>query len=171
MPLSSAPADTTHHLFRSAFRSHPAGVAIVTAASEVGPVGLTASSIASVSAEPPALSFSLSGSRSAEQLIQAETVVVHMMDAGQLDLVKTFSKPGTERFTTAMDWATLPTGEPLLRAAPWALRCRITHRVPVGTSILLAAEVLEILGQPGTADPLVYHDRWFHRLTDASRIG
>ncbi|MFK0009409.1 flavin reductase family protein [Paenarthrobacter sp. NPDC090520] len=171
MPLSSAPADTTHHLFRSAFRTHPAGVAVVTAAGEGGPVGLTASSVASVSADPPALSFSLSGSRSAEQLIQAETVVVHMMDAAQLELVNIFSRPGTERFTAGMDWVTLPTGEPLLRAAPWALRCRITHRVPVGTSILLAAEVLEIHGAPSTAEPLVYHDRSFHRLTDASRIG
>ncbi len=157
-------------LFRNAFRSHPAGVAVITAVGVSGPVGLTASSLASVSADPPALSFSLSGSRSAEQLIEAETVLVHMMDAAQVELVKLFSKPGTERFTSGMNWSTLPTGEPLLLDAPWALRCRITHRVPVGASILLAAEVLDVLTTPGKAAPLVYHDRAFHRLTDESRI-
>lgn len=174
MPLSSAPAHptpTTDELFKSAFRSHPAGVAVVTAAGHSGPVGLTASSVASVSADPPALSFSLSGSRSAGELIQAETVLIHLMDTGQLELVKTFAKSGTERFTPQMNWTTLPTGEPLLLDAPWALRCRITHRVPVGASILLAAEVLGIHARPGQAEPLVYHHRSFHRLTDDSRIG
>ncbi|WP_347108953.1 flavin reductase family protein [Paenarthrobacter sp. S56] len=158
-------------LFRNAFRSHPAGVAVITAVGRSGPVGLTASSVASVSADPPALSFSLSGSRSAEQLIEAGTVVVHMMDAAQVDLVKVFSKPGTERFTPDMNWTNLPTGEPLLLDAPWALRCRITHRVPVGASILLAAEVLEVRAVQGNSAPLVYHDRAFHRLTEESRIG
>jgi flavin reductase (DIM6/NTAB) family NADH-FMN oxidoreductase RutF len=124
-----------------------------------------------VSVDPPSLSFSLSGSRSAEQLIEAETVVVHMMAASQVELAKVFSKPGTERFTSDMDWTTLPAGEPLLNGALWALRCRITHRVPVGTSILLAAEVLEVIGRPGKGEPLVYHDRAFYRLVDEGRVG
>lgn len=174
MPLSSAPTDTTpavNDLFKNAFRSHPSGVTVITAAGEEGPVGLTASSVASVSADPPALAFSLSGSNSAEQLAQAETVVVHMMGAALVDLVKIFSKPGTDRFTADMDWTTLPTGEPLLLSAPWALRCRITHRVPVGASILVAAEVLDVRTLPGTPEPLVYHDRTFHRLTEHSQIG
>ncbi|UOD81173.1 flavin reductase family protein [Paenarthrobacter ureafaciens] len=158
-------------LFRSAFRSHPAGVTVVTAVGHSGPVGLTASSVASVSVDPPSLSFSLSGSRSAEQLIEAEVVVVHMMAASQVDLAKVFSKPGTERFTADMDWTTLPTGEPLLTGTLWALRCRITHRVPVGTSILLAAEVLEVIGRPGSGEPLVYHDRAFYRLAEEGRAG
>ena len=174
MPLPSAPTNTSPamtDLFRSAFRSHPAGVTVVTAVGHSGPVGLTASSVASVSVDPPSLSFSLSGSRSAEQLIEAETVVVHMMAASQVDLAKVFSKPGTERFTADMDWRTLPTGEPLLGGALWALHCRITHRVPVGTSILLAAEVLDVSGRPGKGEPLVYHDRAFYRLVEEGRVG
>ena len=39
--------------FKDAFRAHPAGVAIITAKGSSGPVGLTASSVSSVSAEPP----------------------------------------------------------------------------------------------------------------------
>ena len=47
----------------------------------------------------------------------------------------------------------------------------ITRTVPVGTSILLAAEVLEVIGRPGKGEPLVYHDRAFYRLVDEGRVG
>lgn len=173
MPLSSTRPDArpiAPELFRSAFRAHPAGLAVVTAAGPTGPVGLTASSVISVSADPPAVAFSFSGGQSAAQLVEAETAVVHLMNAAQLDLVRAFSTSGADRFTDEMDWELLPSGEPLLAAAPWALRCRITHRVPVGGSLLLAAAVLEIRGHPGKAEPLVYHDRSFHQLSDQSRI-
>ncbi|GHG54259.1 flavin reductase [Sinomonas cellulolyticus] len=163
-------------LFRAAFRDHPSGVSIVTAASPEGPVGLTASSVASVAADPPTLAFSVSGGRSAVHIAEALTVVVHLVDADQIGLVRMFATPGSERFTSAMDWETLLTGEPWLRAAPWALRCSIDHRMPVGPSVMLAGTVLEIL-TPDAAQsprapgaPLVYHDRAFHALGEHSRI-
>ncbi|MFA5607204.1 MAG: flavin reductase, partial [Leucobacter sp.] len=37
---------------KQAFREHPTGVALITAQSEDGPVGLTASSVASVGIDP-----------------------------------------------------------------------------------------------------------------------
>ncbi|MET9972722.1 flavin reductase family protein, partial [Streptomyces sp. NPDC006356] len=43
-------------LLRSVFRRHAAGVAVITARGETGPVGFTATSLSSVSAEPPMLS-------------------------------------------------------------------------------------------------------------------
>lgn len=158
-------------LFRDAFRSHPAGVAVVTAGGPAGPVGLTASSVASVSADPDVLAFSVSGSRSANVLAAARTVLVHLMGSAQLDVVRAFATPGAERFGTAMDWEVLPTGEPLLRGAPWVLRCEVLHRMPAGESTLLAAAVLDVRQQGPAGDPLVYHDRAFHRLGGHSLLG
>ncbi|WP_330257525.1 flavin reductase family protein [Nocardia sp. NBC_00565] len=59
--------------FRSAFRGHPGGVSLITA--DTGrPVALTATSVASVSVDPPALTFSVSEqSSSAPTLRQAPT--------------------------------------------------------------------------------------------------
>ncbi|MFI7578956.1 flavin reductase [Kocuria kalidii] len=173
MTISSLSAATTTvggELFKDAFRAHPAGVAVVTAAGPDGPVGLTASSVASVSADPPALAFSVSEGRSASQLAGAGTVVVHLMGAQQLDLVRAFSTRGAPRFTDRMDWELLASGEPLLRAAPWALRCEIAHRVPVGGSVLIAATVLDVRTVAGGGEPLVYHDRAFHCLGPHSRL-
>ena len=63
-----------------------------------------------------------------------------------------------------MDWKVLPTGEPLLKEAVWALRCEIIHRAPLGGSVLLAARVLDIRPNPSGSAPLVYHNREFHTL-------
>lgn len=161
------PLHVTNELFRIAFRHHPAGVAIVTAANP-DPVGITASSVASVSADPPALSFSVSGGRSAGRVAEADTVVVHLMDAAHVDTVTAYATTGTERFAEGT-WEPAVTGEPVLKDAPWALRCKVIERVPVGSSILVAAEVLEIL-RGEHSEPLVYHNRAFHRLTEASLI-
>lgn len=162
--LPSAPVG---ELFRSAFRAHPAGVAIVTASGAEGAVGLTASSVASVAVDPPILAFSVTGGRSASHITAAQTVVVHLMGAGQLDLVRTFSDPTAPRFTDSMDWELLPTGEPLLREAQWALRCEIVHRAALGGSVLLAAKVLDIRANPSGSEALVYHNRAFHTLVPA----
>lgn len=166
-PTATTP-DTT--LFREAFRNHPAGLAVITAAGPSGPVGLTASSVSSVSADPPALMFSLSGTSTAPVLAAAETVLVHLMDSAQIEMVRAFATPGTTRFTEEEDWEFLASGEPLLRAAPWALRCVVTDRVAVGASQVLIATVLDVRSQARVGDPLVYHHRAFHRLGRHSRI-
>ncbi|MDR6986943.1 flavin reductase (DIM6/NTAB) family NADH-FMN oxidoreductase RutF [Paenarthrobacter nitroguajacolicus] len=158
------PSEPIGELFRTAFRSHPAGVAIITAAGPEGPVGLTASSVASVAVDPPTLAFSVTGGRSASHIAAAQTVMVHLAGADQVELVRTFANPAAPRFTGDMDWELLPTGEPLLRDAGWALRCEIVHRAPLGGSVLLAATVVDIRSNLSGSAPLVYHDREFHTV-------
>ncbi|THJ65861.1 flavin reductase family protein [Arthrobacter echini] len=173
MTVPPGHAVPTAELFKDAFRAHPAGIAVITAQGEDGPVGLTASSVSSVSADPPVLVFSVSSaSSSAAVLVQAETIVVHLLGADQLDIAKLFATRGADRFGGAVEWRALTTGEPLLVNAPWALRSRILHRMPVGGSTILAAEVLSI--EPGLHNdvaPLVYHNRAYHRLGDQSLLG
>ncbi|MDI2036039.1 flavin reductase family protein [Paenarthrobacter nitroguajacolicus] len=160
------PSPAVGELFRAAFRAHPAGVAIVTAAGPDGPVGLTASSVASVAVDPPTLAFSVTGGRSASVIAAAQSIVVHLVGADQLELARAFANPAAPRFTEDMDWEVLPTGEPLLREAQWALRCDIIHRAPLGSSVLLAAAVQDIRANSDASAPLVYHNREFHTLLE-----
>ncbi|WP_159704393.1 flavin reductase family protein [Arthrobacter sp. 18067] len=164
---SPLPSEPIGELFKAAFRSHPAGVAIITAAGPDGAVGLTASSVASVAVDPPTLAFSVTGGRSASHIAAAHTVVVHLVRADQVELVRAFANPAAPRFTGDMDWELLPTGEPLLREAPWALRCEIVHRAPLGGSVLLAATVLDIRSNSSSSAPLVYHNREFHTVFES----
>lgn len=157
--------------FKDAFRAHPAGVAVITANSGTGPVGLTASSVSSVSADPAILAFSLASREgSAGAVGAADTVMVHLLGARNAALASLFARPGTERFTDALAWEQLATGEPLLREAPRALRCRILNRTDVGRSVLFTALVLDIRTGAEPDEPLVYHDRTYHRLGEHSAL-
>lgn len=150
--------------FKEAFRTHPAGIAIIAATSPNGPAGITASSVASVGLDPLALSFSVTTSGgSAGQILQAESYIVHLLSAENVDVAMHFATHGADRFTPEQGWRTLATGEPHLAAAQTALRCRTMQVIPVGESSLVLAEVLEVLpGTPGA--PVVYVDRTFHQL-------
>lgn len=149
---------------KAAFRTHPAGVAIITAARPEGPVGLTASSVSSVAVDPAAIVFSVTrATGSAGAILAADSFVVHLIDDEHSAIAQAFAISGSARFTPEQGWSTLPTGEPHLAGARVALRCRPIQTVPVGSSTVVIAEVVEVLhGAPGR--PMVYLDRRFHAL-------
>ncbi|GAB3615706.1 flavin reductase family protein [Okibacterium endophyticum] len=166
--------------FKAAFRNHPAGVAAITADAGDGPVALTATSVFSVSADPPVLVFSISEHSSSTPTIRrAETVVVHLLGADQLDIAKLGATSGIDRFADPTIWTRLPTGEPYFPAAHAWIRGRVVNKMEVGESTVVAVLALEAMspeaGDPSadatTARPLVYHNRTWHALGDASKIG
>ncbi|MFK4790769.1 flavin reductase family protein [Microbacterium sp. ZW T5_56] len=153
--------------FKAAFREHPAGIALITADSSAGPVGLTASSVASVAVDPAALVFSVTRTTgSAGLILSAGSFLVHLLDARHAGIAAEFAVSGGERFTPEQGWATLPTGEPHLTTARVALRCRSLQQVPVGSSMLVVSEVIDIhvASAADATMPLVYHDRAFRAV-------
>ncbi|MEV4776954.1 flavin reductase family protein [Microbacterium sp. LWH12-1.2] len=149
---------------KAAFRTHPAGVAIITAMTDDGPVGLTASSVASVAVDPAAIVFSVTrATGSAGAILGADTFVVHLIDDEHAALAQSFATSGADRFTAEQGWTALETGEPFLASARAALRCRSLHTVAVGSSTVVIAEVLDVLHGP-QGRPVVYLDRGFHSL-------
>lgn len=165
--------------FKAAFRNHPAGVALITADAGDGPVALTATSVFSVSAEPPLLVFSLSGtSSSAPTLQRAQTLVVHLLSADQLDLAVLGSTSGIDRFADASLWSRLASGEPYFVHAPIWIRGRIVDRMEAGASTVIAVEGLEArtpergsaAADAAQSHPLVYHNRTWHALSESSKI-
>lgn len=165
--------------FKAAFRNHPAGVAVITADAGDGPVALTATSVFSVSAEPPLLVFSLSAtSSSTPTLVRAETVVVHLLSAGQLDIAVLGATSGIDRFADTSIWSRLETGEPYFVAAPVWIRGRVVDRMEAGASTVLAVEALEARtpergsreADAENSHPLVYHNRTWHILSEQSKL-
>lgn len=162
--------------FRRAFREHPAGVALVTAEAGRGPVALTATSVSSVSADPPLLVFSISDQSSASSTINsADTVVVHLLSSAQLGLAKLGATSGVDRFADRASWSRLDTGEPYFPAARTWIRGRVLHRLRAGTSTLVVVHALDAaLPEPSESEapatPLVYVSRTWHALGEPSRI-
>lgn len=163
-PPSVAPASPD--LLRSVFRQHAAGVAVITAQGSAGPVGFTATSLASVSAEPPLVSFGVStGASSWPAISGTGHVGVHILGEHQHDLAATFARSGADRFGAPTVWREGPEGVPVLGGVLAWLVCRIVARVPAGDHRIVLAEVL--LGDPaGAGRPLLYHQGRFNGLRD-----
>lgn len=155
----------TPDLLRSAFRRHAAGVAVITAQGE-RPVGFTATSLTSVSAEPPMISFGVGTSSSSwPVLAEAEHIGVHVLGEHQRDLAATFARSGADRFGAPTRWHPGPEGVPLLDGVLAWLVCRVVARVPAGDHRLVVAEV--VAGDPdGAGRPLLYHEGRFNALRD-----
>jgi len=166
-------APITAEAFKAAFRHHAAGVAVLTAEGSTGPVALTASSVTSISADPPILTVTIARSpSSAATLVTAETVVVHLLGADQLALAKACATPGVDRFADTDRWSRLSTGEPYFHGARVRLLGRIQARLPFGQSTLLVIEVVEVVIAPDADQrpALAHHDRAWHRLDRASAL-
>jgi len=174
-----ASRDLSPEEFRAAFRNHAAGVAVVTADPGDGPVGMTATSVFSVSATPPLLVFSVSELSSATPgILRADSVVVHLLGSGQAEIAKRFATSGIDRFEDPSTWDRLPTGEPYLPAAHAWIRGTIVNRFTAGGSTLVVVNATDAsYPEAGSAEasaesarPLVYHNRTWHQLGEHSRI-
>lgn len=172
-PASAAIGGLSPADFKLAFRNHAAGVAVITADAGDGPVGLTATSVFSVSAEPPLLIFSVSSSSSSAPTIRAaDTVIVHLLAADQLDLARLCATSGIDRFANRSIWDRLLTGEPYFPAAHAWIRGKVINRMEAGASTVIAVHALQakLPAEAGDAAPLVYHNRAYHALGDHSRV-
>jgi flavin reductase (DIM6/NTAB) family NADH-FMN oxidoreductase RutF len=146
--------------YRAAFRRHPAGVAIITLMAERGPVGFTATSLTSLSVDPPLVCFNITHtSSSISALRQADSVIVHVLGGHQVELARRFSRTAEQRFADAGSWSPLDTGEPLLADTPTWLRTEVLQQIPAGDSTLVIGGVTHVQCEEvdDLPTPLVYH--------------
>lgn len=148
---------------KSIFRHHPGGVTLVAVPHDEGPRAYTASSVISVSADPPMVAFSVDTTSSFFSAVEeADSVAVSFLTARQ-DHVARAHAHRTPHPHQRPRWTKLPTGESVVTDGLAWLQGRITQRVPVGSSQLIIVHVST--GEVGTGEPLVYFDRRYHAAT------
>ncbi|MEU2791284.1 flavin reductase family protein [Streptomyces sp. NPDC007100] len=158
-------------LLRSVFRQHAAGVAVITAPG-TRPAGFTATSLTSVAADPPLLSFGIStGASSWPAVSEAGHIGVHILGEHQQELAATFARSGADRFAAPTSWRSGPYGVPVLDGVLAWLVCEVVARVPAGDHRIVLGRVVE--GDPevrpgpaGQSRPLLYHQGRFNALRD-----
>ena len=144
--------------FRELFRTHPAGVVVVTLDAGRGPVGFTATSFTSASLHPPLVSFGVATQGSSwPHLRDAATVVVNLLGADQEPLARRFATSGVDRFAAPTRWRRLPGGEPVLEGARGWLRVAVVNLVAAGDHRLVLGRLEESYLSEDRR-PLVYHD-------------
>jgi flavin reductase (DIM6/NTAB) family NADH-FMN oxidoreductase RutF len=150
--------------YRDAVRRFASGVTVVTVAVEGELHGMTASSFASVSLDPPLVLVSLDKtSRTRTMIATAGSFAVNVLAAGQQDVARAFARTGDDKFDS-LAHRIGPSGAPLLDGTIAWLECRTTEVIDGGDHDVFLAEVLATGGKDG--DPLVYHDRGYRTLKD-----
>ena len=144
---------------KSTFRRHASGVAIITTIDTDGsPIGFTATSVTSLGATPPLVSFNVArGSSSWHALSTASHVAIHTLGADNLALAKRMAEDHTKRFLN-QDWEFGVAGLPIFAGATSVLVVKIIQIVNVENNAVMIGSVESgLLGAEQMA--LLYHQR------------
>jgi flavin reductase (DIM6/NTAB) family NADH-FMN oxidoreductase RutF len=141
--------------FRSAMSRFASGVTVVTAKTESNqPTGLTVSSFASLSLEPPLVLVCIDKRASIHDLlVEGRHFGVNVLSADQEILSRRFAARDTDRFS-GTGYVDGVTGVPLLNDVIMAIECRIVHTYPGGDHTIVIGEVEHVTF--GDGKPLAY---------------
>lgn len=153
--------------FRSAMKYVPTPVAIVTATTEEGPIGMTVGSFTSVSLVPSLVTFFVDVSSTTWPRLKASpTFVINILGHDKGDLCRSFSRRGADRFA-GVNWAINQNGDPLLEAASVSLECTHYSTLVLGDHVQVVGEVhgFQVHDQ---GMPLVFFNGSFLDLADCA---
>ncbi|HMT47156.1 MAG TPA: flavin reductase family protein [Novosphingobium sp.] len=145
--------------FKAAMRRLASAVAIVAAKGDAGPVGMAATSVTSLTADPPAVLICVNRSTLLHGLlVPTAPLSVNLLSRHQQDVSAAFGGgvPQEERFRIG-DWQDGPGGVPLLAGAQANLSCVIDAMLAYGTHSIVIARVLSAEVSEDVA-PLIYQD-------------
>jgi flavin reductase (DIM6/NTAB) family NADH-FMN oxidoreductase RutF len=150
---------------RGLMRRLPAGVAVLTVDTGRERVGLTVSSLLSLSLHPPLVGVSIAREAALHELLRdAGGFAVSLLAGGQEGLAQHFAR-GVPPIGMWEGVETEPDGEgpPLLSGALGWLECRLVDEHATGDHTLFVGEVESV--RPGTSGPpLVHHAGGYRSL-------
>lgn len=144
------------------YRRLAAGVTVVTALGPNGPIGMTASSVTSVSLRPPLILVSLAHqSRTLAAIRARRAFAVHLLRSDQRQVAEQFAGLGDSRFTDVATEEVL--GVPVLKDVLARSVCLLQAEHPYGDHSLIIGQVAA--AHVGAGKPLLWHNREFAELT------
>lgn len=146
-------------LFRLAMRRLAASVAIVVAKGDDGPVGMAATSITSLTVDPPAILVCVNRATSLHALLTPTAPLsVNLLSRDQEAVSAAFGGglPREKRFEIG-DWQIGSDGLPALAGAQANLTCVIDAMLAYGTHSIVIARIIRAQISNEIA-PLIYHD-------------
>ncbi|MGV8885081.1 MAG: flavin reductase family protein [Microbacteriaceae bacterium] len=149
--------------FTQAFRRHAAGVAAVTALADGDrPVGFTATSVASLAASPPLVTFNMARVSSAwPAMVVGNHVAIHTLGPRSRHLAVKLAADNSVRFE-GDHWAPGPHGVPILAGVTSWMLGEIIEVHPVHDNAVIVVRIET--GELGAEDDaLLYHERAYHR--------
>ena len=152
--------------FKQTMAQWASGVTVVTSVNDDQWVGITASSLTSVSLEPPRILICVSKRLYTHQVItQSGVFAVNMLTAEQVDWgmrVAGMIPELTDR-CAGIDVRLAETGSPILPDVLGWLDCRVAHAYDGGDHTIFVGDVLAA-GSADDAQPILYYRRHWRQL-------
>ena len=127
--------------------------------------GMTASSVTSVSLDPPLVLVVIGEERESHVLIETTgRFGMSILETGQTDIAKHFATPPESRGEINARHITTLSGTPVIANAIAAMDCRVTAAHEAGDHTVFIGEVEAIA--VGAGEPLVWFQRQFGGFTD-----
>ncbi|WP_295470852.1 flavin reductase [uncultured Pseudomonas sp.] len=157
--------------FRNAMAMLGGAVSVITTDGPAGRCGFTASAVCSVTDSPPTLLVCMNRASQSNAQFKANGILcVNVLAASHQALSGAFANKHLSpeaRFAEA-SWTTLESGAPVMLDALVNFDCRIAQVHEVGSHSIFYCEIQDIR-HGGAEDGLVYFNRAYHRLGEASK--
>lgn len=150
-----APAIEPRHL-RDVLGHFASGIVVVTACAADGPVGFTCQSFASLSLEPPLVSFCPARTSTTWPRIRAVSrFCVNVLADHQQGLSGAFARSGADKFD-GVTWRPSPAGSPVLDGVCAWVDCVLAEEFDGGDHTIVVGRIVELAADPSRM-PLLFH--------------
>jgi flavin reductase (DIM6/NTAB) family NADH-FMN oxidoreductase RutF len=164
--LAYSPQPVAVAEYVNAIAQHVSSVCVVTTQTEGKKYGLTATAVASVTADPPRLLVCVNRSNATHpQLLKSRSFCVNVLTEDQDKVAMVFAGMGgrdVDRFADA-EWTELVTGAPVLLGAAAAFDCVLSESCEQSTHTVFFGDVVATRHRTGV-DTLLYGARRFRQL-------
>ena len=161
-----APAESPPDAFRLAMRELAGTVTVVTASSQADEAAMTATSVCSVSVEPPQLLACVHrGGRTHALIAASRKFGINVLSPQHAELARHYSAAGrTSGLLTRGRWLRNSERPPLLADALAAFSCEVAQAIDAGTHTVFIGRVVYLTCR-GT-HPLIYRQGAFGRFAE-----
>lgn len=157
MSIAEQPLDPIR--FKLGMRRLASGVSLITTRDRTDmPHGMIATSVASVSAEPPTLLVCVNKTASCHDVIDESGVFcINLLGDGDDEIAQIFSSSKTRdvRFASG-NWRDMTTGAPAYAGSLASFDCEVRSRVEAGSHTIFIGQVVDTQLWAEAVQPLIY---------------
>jgi 3-hydroxy-9,10-secoandrosta-1,3,5(10)-triene-9,17-dione monooxygenase reductase component len=136
------------------------GIVVVTATGQDGPIGFTCQSFASLSLDPPLVTFAPARSSSTWPRIRdVGAFCVNVLAADHQELSGGFARSGVDKFA-GVPWRPAPSGAPILDGVSAWIDCSLWNEYDGGDHTIAIGLVRDLGADPARSPLLYYRGRY-----------
>lgn len=157
MTGTAPPGPVSPAIMRDVLGHFVSGIVVVTAIGDGGePVGFTCQSFASLSLEPPLISFAPARTSTTWPRIRpVNAFCVNVLAEDHQELSAGFARSGVDKFA-GVDWRAAPSGSPILDGVSAWIDCTLWNEYDGGDHTIVVGRVHD-LGANSARQPLLYY--------------